>query len=123
MRSTCRTRTASINRSPSTTGPSSWTQGSRRSMSTWSGLVRKCTADGPSELSSAAMHDRSHLLTEQRLAESMNLDAMSVEEAVALMNAQDAQAVAAVGAVKSAVADAVNVVVSCLRKGGRLFYF
>jgi N-acetylmuramic acid 6-phosphate etherase len=69
------------------------------------------------------MHDRSHLLTEQRLAESMNLDAMSVEEAVSLMNAQDAKAVAAVGAVKDAVADAVRLVVSCLRKGGRLLYF
>ena len=30
------------------------------------------------------MHDRSHLLTELRLPESMNLDAMSVEEAVAI---------------------------------------
>jgi len=69
------------------------------------------------------MHDRSHLLTEQRLAESMNLDAMSVEEAVALMNAQDAQAVAAVGAVNESVAAAVRLVVASLRNGGRLLYF
>src|SRR5437773_4740769 len=69
------------------------------------------------------MHDRSHLLTEQRLAESMNLDAMSVAEAVALMNGQDAKAVAAVGAVQDGVAAAVKLVVLCLRKGGRLFYF
>src|SRR5438105_1531647 len=68
------------------------------------------------------MHDRSHLLTEQRLPESMNLDAMSVEEAVALMNAQDAKAVAAVAAVQASIADAVRIVVACLRKGGRLFY-
>jgi N-acetylmuramic acid 6-phosphate (MurNAc-6-P) etherase len=44
------------------------------------------------------MHDRSHLLTEKRLPESMNLDAMSVDEAVRLMNQQDALAVAAVAA-------------------------
>jgi len=69
------------------------------------------------------MHDRSHLLTEQRLPESMNLDAMSVEEAVALMNAQDAKAVAAVAAVKDAVADAIKLVVGCLKQGGRLLYF
>ena len=33
--------------------------------------------------------DRSHLLTEQRLAESMKLDAMNIPESVALMLAQD----------------------------------
>ena len=69
------------------------------------------------------MRDRSHLLTEQRLAESVKLDAMSVEDAVALMNAQDARAVAAVGAVQDSVAAAVKIVVACLRKGGRLLYF
>jgi len=67
--------------------------------------------------------DRSHLLTELRLAESMNLDAMSVEEAVAMMNAQDAKAVAAVGAVKDSVAAAIKLVVPCLKQGGRLLYF
>src|SRR5918999_39194 len=46
----------------------------------------------------AGMNDRSHLLTEQRLPESMRLDAMSVGEAVGLMNRQDAAAVAAGGA-------------------------
>ena len=53
------------------------------------------------------MQDRSHLLTEQRLAESMNLDSRSVEEAVALMNEQDARAVAAVAGERAAVARAV----------------
>jgi len=42
------------------------------------------------------MQDRSHLLTEQRLPESMNLDAMMIEQAVALMNQQDRIAVDAV---------------------------
>jgi N-acetylmuramic acid 6-phosphate etherase len=69
------------------------------------------------------MHDRSHLLTELRLPESMNLDAMSVEEAVSLMNAQDMKAVQAVGAVKADVAAAIRIVVAQLKKGGRLMYF
>ena len=54
------------------------------------------------------MTDRSHLLTELRLPESMNLDAMSVEEAVAVMNEQDARAVAAVKAESTNVAKAVE---------------
>jgi N-acetylmuramic acid 6-phosphate etherase len=69
------------------------------------------------------MNDRSHLLTEQRLPESMNLDAMSVEECVALMNAQDLRAVQAVGAVRDSVAAAVKIVVAQLKAGGRLLYF
>jgi len=68
------------------------------------------------------MQNRSHLLTEQRLPESMNLDAMSVEDAVALMNAQDAVAVAAVAAEKPNVARAVELVAGCLARGGRLIY-
>ena len=74
-------------------------------------------------LSSATMNDRSHLLTEQRLPESMNLDAMSVEEAVAVMNAQDLRAVQAVGAVGDAIAEAVRIVVGQFKAGGRLLYF
>jgi N-acetylmuramic acid 6-phosphate etherase len=68
------------------------------------------------------MEDRSHLLTEQRLAESMNLDAMSVEDAVAVMNAQDARAVSAVAAQRDAVARAVEMVAAALGAGGRLIY-
>ena len=69
------------------------------------------------------MQDRSHLLTEQRLPESTELDAMSVEDAVALMNAQDAAAVAAVAAENANIAKAVNLVAAALRSGGRLIYF
>jgi N-acetylmuramic acid 6-phosphate etherase len=68
------------------------------------------------------MTDRSHLLTELRLPESMNLDAMSVEEAVALMNDQDAKAVAAVASERANVAKAVVLVADALRAGGRLIY-
>ena len=67
--------------------------------------------------------DRSHLLTEQRLPESMGLDAMGVEDAVALMNAQDAAAVAAVAAERKNVARAVELVAGALSSGGRLLYF
>ena len=68
------------------------------------------------------MTDRSHLLTELRLPESMNLDAMSVEQAVAVMNEQDARAVAAVKAESANVAAAVELVAAALRAGGRLIY-
>jgi N-acetylmuramic acid 6-phosphate etherase len=68
------------------------------------------------------MTDRSHLLTELRLPESMNLDAMSTEDAVALMNAQDAKAVAAVAAERASIAAAIELVVAALQAGGRLMY-
>jgi len=68
------------------------------------------------------MQDRSDLLTEQRLAESMSLDAMSLEEAVALMNAQDDKAVAAVAQERPQIAAAVRIVSDALRRGGRLIY-
>ena len=69
------------------------------------------------------MQDRSHLLTEQRLPESMDLDAMTIEDAVALMNAQDAAAVAAVARERAAIAAVVKLAADALRSGGRLFYF
>lgn len=69
------------------------------------------------------MADRSHLLTELRLPESMDLDAMSVDAAVALVNAQDAVAVAAVAAERANIVKAIEIVVASFRSGGRLFYF
>src|SRR5437764_9630470 len=68
------------------------------------------------------MIDRTNFLTEQRLPESMNLDAMSVEEAVAVMNAQDARAVQAVKEVRADVGRAIDLVVASFEKGGRLIY-
>jgi len=68
------------------------------------------------------MIDRTNFLTEQRLPESMNLDAMTTEEAVAVMNAQDARAVEAVKAVRADVAKAIDLVVNAFEKGGRLIY-
>lgn len=67
--------------------------------------------------------DRSHLPTEQRLPESERLDELTALEVVALMNAQDQIAVAAVTAVREAVAAAAELVANQLRCGGRLVYF
>lgn len=53
----------------------------------------------------------------------MNLDAMGVEDAVALMNAQDRRAIEAVGAERTNIARAVEIVAGALRQGGRLIYF
>jgi N-acetylmuramic acid 6-phosphate etherase len=66
--------------------------------------------------------NRAHLLTEQRLRESMNLDRMTVAEAVALMNAQDARAAEAVRAGQADVARAIELVVHAISHDGRLFY-
>jgi N-acetylmuramic acid 6-phosphate etherase len=68
------------------------------------------------------MQDRSRLLTEQRLPESTNLDAMSIEQAVELMNQQDMRAVEAVGREKAAIAQAIGFVVDAMKQGGRLIY-
>jgi N-acetylmuramic acid 6-phosphate etherase len=66
--------------------------------------------------------DRSFLLTEQRLAESMELDRMSIEEAVDLMHRQDLVAVEAVGRERKAIAAAIRLVVEQFKRGGRLIY-
>lgn len=68
------------------------------------------------------MNPRGHLLTEQRLAESSNLDAMSVEEALAVMNQQDRICVEAVAKIGPEVARAVRLITERMRRGGRLFY-
>src|SRR5688500_10943451 len=69
-----------------------------------------------------SMDDRSHLLTEQRLPDSMSLDAMPIADAVALMNEQDRRAVEAVAKEQQSIARAVELVVGSFRHGGRLLY-
>jgi N-acetylmuramic acid 6-phosphate etherase len=69
------------------------------------------------------MNDRSHLLTEQRLPESMRLDAMSIDDAVDLMNRQDQKAVQAVALIRTEITRATEIVVAALRQGGRLIYY
>jgi N-acetylmuramic acid 6-phosphate etherase len=53
----------------------------------------------------------------------MHLDTMSIADAVAIMNQQDAIAIAAVAAESVNVAKAIDLVVSAFNAGGRLFYF
>lgn len=61
-------------------------------------------------------------LTEQRLAESMDLDRLPIEAAIKIMNDQDARAVAAVAEQREQVARAVEIVCAALQKNGRLIY-
>jgi N-acetylmuramic acid 6-phosphate etherase len=66
--------------------------------------------------------DRAHLESEQRLAESINLDAMPIAQAVALMGTQDAAAVAAVASQQAPIGAAVELAAAAIGAGGRLFY-
>jgi N-acetylmuramic acid 6-phosphate etherase len=68
------------------------------------------------------MRNRGSFLTEQRLAESRGLDAMSTPQILAVINEQDARAVAAAAAAREEVARAVDLVVDAIRSGGRLIY-
>jgi N-acetylmuramic acid 6-phosphate etherase len=60
--------------------------------------------------------------SEQRNARSKNLDRMSAIQIVRLMNREDRKVAAAVGRALPAIARAVDAIVKCLRKGGRLIY-
>jgi N-acetylmuramic acid 6-phosphate etherase len=62
------------------------------------------------------------LLTEARNPHSEEIDRLSPREIVALMNAEDARVVEAVGAVGEAVARAIEWTAEAFRSGGRLIY-
>lgn len=66
--------------------------------------------------------DRGHLLTEQANPLSQTLDQLSALEIVDLFNAEDARAVAAVGAAREALAKTIEKTAIALSQGGRLFY-
>lgn len=68
------------------------------------------------------MQDRGHLLTELRNPRSMSLDQLSIADAVALMNAEDATVPAAVAAAAEDVVRAIHLVVTAFEAGGRLIY-
>ncbi len=68
------------------------------------------------------MLNRAHFLTEQRLPESMTLDALPIIQALRVMHAQDALAVEAVAKAAGAIAQVVAHVADAFRSGGRLFY-
>lgn len=68
------------------------------------------------------MQDRGHLLTEVRNPRSMNIDRLSIAEAVDLMNAEDAGVPAAVAAARDEICRAIELVVAAFETGGRLIY-
>jgi N-acetylmuramic acid 6-phosphate etherase len=63
-----------------------------------------------------------NLTTEAGNAASADIDAMSPLELVRLMNAEDANAVAAVATAADAIAKAIAIAVERLRRGGRIVY-
>jgi N-acetylmuramic acid 6-phosphate etherase len=62
------------------------------------------------------------LLTEQRNPSSARIDEVSTLEMLAIINTEDARIAPAVGSELPAIARAVDLVASCLGRGGRLFY-
>ncbi len=66
--------------------------------------------------------DRGHLLTEQPHPDSNQLDAVPLDQAFDLMNAEDARIAAAVADAKPEILAAVRLVADALAAGGRLFY-
>jgi N-acetylmuramic acid 6-phosphate etherase len=67
-------------------------------------------------------HPKEHRRTEQRNSASKNLDRMTAREIVRLMNREDRKVAVAVGRKSAAIAQAVDAIVSGIRKGGRLIY-
>lgn len=61
-------------------------------------------------------------MTEQRNPLSTGIDELSTIDIVDLINAEDRMVAAAVGEEREQIARAIDIVVSCLRKGGRLIY-
>jgi N-acetylmuramic acid 6-phosphate etherase len=61
-------------------------------------------------------------VTEQRNPRSTRIDQLSTIEIVDLINAEDRMVAAAVGEERQEIARAIDLVVDCLKKGGRLFY-
>lgn len=63
-----------------------------------------------------------HLATEQRNGRSDQIDRMSTEEMLRMMNGEDRSVVGAVEAVIPQITAAVDAIYGCLRRGGSLFY-
>src|SRR5664279_2299593 len=63
-----------------------------------------------------------NLLTEQANPASASIDTLPTEEALRIINAEDAKVAAAVEREIPAIARAVDAIVAAFGKGGRLFY-
>jgi N-acetylmuramic acid 6-phosphate etherase len=61
-------------------------------------------------------------LTEQRNPRSTRIDQLSTLEIVDLINAEDRMVAEAVGEERAAIAQAIDIVVDCFQRGGRLIY-
>ncbi len=70
----------------------------------------------------AAMEELNKLDTEQRNAASANIDLLSTEEMVRLINREDHRCAEAVALVLPEIARSVDLIEGQLRRGGRLFY-
>ena len=68
------------------------------------------------------MRDRGHIATEQRNAAAADLDTQTVEQAVALMQCEDAKVAVAVAADRANIVRAIELVVAAFKAGGRLIY-
>lgn len=68
------------------------------------------------------MIELKHLTTEQRNEKTLDLDSMPLDEALRVMNAEDAKVAPAVGEQLPAIAKAVEAVVRSFESGGRLIY-
>ncbi len=84
--------------------------------------VRRVASGGDMGDTRGMIADRGHIHTEQVNPASANLDALSIEAAVGLMNGEDARVVAAVGEQKAAISKGVEMVAAAFGAGGRLIY-
>jgi N-acetylmuramic acid 6-phosphate etherase len=67
-------------------------------------------------------HRKEHRRSEHRNAASKNLDRMTTQQILYLMNREDKKVAAAVGRQLAAIARAVDAIVNGIRNGGRLIY-
>jgi len=70
----------------------------------------------------AALGERGHLLTEQRLAASMNLDRLPIGKAFDVINDEDRKIADAVRKARPAIVRAVRLISDSFQRGGRLIY-
>src|SRR5690348_2980543 len=82
--------------------------------------IRRASPGGAGTAATMALED--HLLTEARNPQSAEIDRLDAAGIVALMNAEDARVVAAVGAEAPAIAQAIEWTAERFRRGGRLVY-
>ncbi len=75
------------------------------------------------ESSKHLFNEISNLATEQRNPISMNIDAMSVKDILALINSEDKTVAFAIEKELEPISKAVELIVSSLKHGGRLLYF